>query len=179
MPDEPELVAHETSAKRERPTLEAGLKLREDRLLGNGLFDPCLSIPHELLPPLPHLFEVSEGELEINRLDVIHRLNLAFHVMNPGVVKEAYDLKYCVGLADVSEELVAEALTLGRALHQPGNVHELNGRRNSFGTLRERGQCHEPLVGHPNHPYRRVDGAEGVVLRRYTRLGERIKKCGL
>ena len=45
------------------------------------------------------------------------------------VVEAAHHVDDRVGLADVAEELVAEALALGGALHEAGDVDELDRRR--------------------------------------------------
>ena len=49
--------------------------------------------------------------------------------MDVRVLEAADHLHDGVHLADVREELVAEAFALARALHEAGDVHELDGRR--------------------------------------------------
>ena len=50
-------------------------------------------------------------------------------VMDVRILEAAHHLDDGVDLADVGEELVAEPLALARALHQAGDVHELDGGR--------------------------------------------------
>ena len=49
--------------------------------------------------------------------------------MDVGVLEAADDLDDRVDFADVGEELVAEPFALARALHQAGDVDELDRRR--------------------------------------------------
>ena len=72
--------------------------------------------------------EVGEDELGLDRLDVGDRVERAGDVDDVLVLEAAHDLDDRVDLADVLEELVAEALALGGALDQAGDVHELDRR---------------------------------------------------
>ena len=58
-------------------------------------------------------------------------------VVDVRVLEAAHDLHDGVHLADVGEELVAEALALARALHQAGDVHELDRRGDDDVRLRD------------------------------------------
>ena len=69
--------------------------------------------------------EVGERQLDLDGLDVAARVDRAFDVDDVFVLEAADDLHDGVGLADVGEELVAEALALRRAAHESGDVHEL------------------------------------------------------
>ena len=56
-------------------------------------------------------------------------IDLAVDVDDVGVIEHADDLGDGLGLADVGEELVAQAFALGRALDDAGDVHEGHRRR--------------------------------------------------
>ena len=56
--------------------------------------------------------EVGEHELGLDRLDVAQRVDAAVHVHDVRVLEAAHHLEDRVRLADVGEELVAEALAL-------------------------------------------------------------------
>ena len=87
-----------------------------------------------------HRLEVGEHQLGVDDLDVAHRIDRARHVEDVRVLEAAHDLHDGVHLADVGEELVAEPFALARALHQAGDVHELDGGRDDdvgLGDLRE------------------------------------------
>ena len=50
--------------------------------------------------------------------------------MDVRVLEAAHHLDDGVHFADVGQEFVAQSLALARAFHEPGDVHELNRRRN-------------------------------------------------
>ena len=66
--------------------------------------------------------------------------DLAGDVDDVVVVEAAHDVRDRVGLADVGEELVAQALALRRAGDEPGDVDELDDGRHHLLRLRDRGQ---------------------------------------
>ncbi|MFL6117549.1 MAG: GTPase, partial [Catenulispora sp.] len=61
------------------------------------------------------LLEVGVDELGLDRLDVAQRIDRALGVDHVGVVMRAHHVDDRVGLADVGEELVPQALALARA----------------------------------------------------------------
>jgi len=69
-------------------------------------------------------FEVGEHQLGLDRLDVGDRVDAAFDMGDVAVLEAAHDMGDGVALPDVGEELVAQALALGGAAHQPGDVDE-------------------------------------------------------
>ena len=79
------------------------------------------------------------------------------------VVEAAHDMDDGVALADVAEELVAEAGTLACALDEAGDVHELHDGGGLFVGLPDLSQLVQPLVRHCYDAGVRLDGAEGIV----------------
>ena len=59
-----------------------------------------------------HRVEIGEDQFGVDDLDVAHRIDRARDVMNVRVLETAHDLHDGVHLADVGEELVAEAFAL-------------------------------------------------------------------
>jgi hypothetical protein len=55
---------------------------------------------------------VGECELRVDHLDVGDRVHLVVHVDHVAVLEATHDVRDGVGLADIGEELVAEALAL-------------------------------------------------------------------
>ena len=84
-----------------------------------------------------------------------------------------------VYLADIGQELVAQALALGRSLYQTRDVHELDDRRGHLGGMVHICQKAKPLVRHRHHAHVRVDGAERVIGGLCSCLCQRIKKGAL
>ena len=70
--------------------------------------------------------EVGEQQLGLDRLDVRRRVDRALGVDDVLVGVGADDVQQRVALADVGQELVAEALALGRAGDEAGDVVELD-----------------------------------------------------
>ncbi len=68
--------------------------------------------------------QVGQDQLGVDGLHVRAGIDLAVDVDDVGVIEHAHDLGDGLGLADVGEELVAQAFALGRALHDAGDVHE-------------------------------------------------------
>mmetsp|Transcript_24983 Transcript_24983/g.57749 ORF Transcript_24983/g.57749 Transcript_24983/m.57749 type:complete len:286 (-) Transcript_24983:634-1491(-) len=93
-----------------------------------------LAVLHHFLEPFLRLGEVRQGQLEVDDLGVAHGVDRAVDVDHVLVVEASDHVDDGVALSDVSEELVAEALSGGRALHQAGDVDELEGGGNDLGT---------------------------------------------
>ena len=157
-----------------------GLDLRNARDLALNL--RVGGILGQFLQPLRALLdgvEVGEHQFGIDDINVRQRIDTARDMHDLGVVEAANDVHNGVGRADVSEELVAEALTLARAGDQAGDVDELHRGGNERFGLEDRGDAIQPLVRHADDAHVRVDGAERIV--GGLRLGgrERVEDGGL
>ena len=94
---------------------------------GQGLVDPGL-----LLQPRDRLLDglqVGQDQLGLDRRDVVAGVDLAVDVGDVLVAEDPGHLADRRRLADVREELVAQALALGGAAHDAGDVDELDRRR--------------------------------------------------
>ncbi len=92
------------------------------------------------------------------------------------VVEAAHHVRDRVGLADVREELVAEALALGRAAHQAGDVDELERGGHDLLRLDDLDQRVLARVHDRDDPHVRLDGAERVVGRLGLGRRERVEE---
>ena len=90
-------------------------------------------------------------------------IDRAHHVLDVGVLEAADHVHDGVHLADVGEELVAEAFALAGALHQAGDVHELHRGRHRPLRRDDAGEHVEPRVGHLHDAGVGLDGGEGIV----------------
>ena len=104
--------------------------------------------------------EVGQRELGVDRLDVGDRVDLARDVHDVLVDEAAHDVRDRVGLADVGEELVAQALALRRAGDEARDVDELDRRRHHPLGLRDRGERREARIGHLDDADVGLDRAE-------------------
>ena len=134
---------------------------------------------HVAVQALFHRGQVGQAELGLDDLDVGDRVHPAGHVDHVVVVETAHHVDDGVGLADVAQELVAQALALAGPGHQAGDVDELDDGRHHTLRLHDGRQLRQPRVGHLDHADVGLDGAERVVLGRDAGLGERVEEGGL
>ena len=169
-----------------------GLPLAEMREEGGhriefgALLRIALRLVARLVATLLQLFHVREDEFRLDHLGVARRVDgggrvaALLHVDDVIVLEAAHHMEDRVALADVREELVAQALALRGALHKACDVRELHGRADDLlggDDLRQRLQAR---VGHLHDGGVRLDGAERVVLRRrLLALRERVEQRGL
>lgn len=86
----------------------------------------------QLLETLLDRIEVGKKELRLNGRDVAQRIDGAVHVGDVLVLEAAHHLDDGGALADVGQELVAQSLTLARALDEAGDVDEIDEGVNGF-----------------------------------------------
>ena len=78
----------------------------------------------------------------------------------------------------MSEELIAETFAMGGTLDQTGNIDEFDRRGDDFRGLIQLGELIETRVRDRHDADIRLDGGEGIISRKRTRVGKRIKKRG-
>ena len=102
-------------------------------------------------------------------LDVAQRIHgnvlagVGHHVHDVFIVEAAHHMDDGVRAADVLQELVAQSRALAGALHQAGNVHELDDGGRFLVRLIHLRQLVQPRIRHGHHAHVGLDGAEGVV----------------
>ena len=109
----------------------------------------------------------------------MHGIHGAHHMNDVAVLEAAHDLDDRVGLANVGEELVAEALAFGRSFHKPGDVDELDDGRHDLLGLHDVRKPMQPVVRHLDHANVRLDGAERIVRRLGAGGRESVEESGL
>ena len=121
--------------------------------------------------------QVREDELGLDGVHVgrgVHELAGAAGLAHDvGILEEADDLADGVAVADVRQELVAEALALVRALDQACDVNELDGGRHDLRGMHHLGELVQALVGNVHDAHVGVDRGEGVVGREPALAGQR------
>ena len=160
--DEPRRLAFAQKGERALDEIERLLRL----LVGAAY--PLLERGDALLEG----FEVGEHQFGLDRLDVGDRVDAALDMGDVTILETAHHMGDGVDLADIGEELIAEAFALRGAAHEAGDIDEGEARRNDFRRSRDRGQRGEPRVGHGDLAHIRLDRAERVV-RRLRRRGLR------
>ena len=119
---------------------------------------------------------VGEHELGVDGVDVALGVDAAIDVDDVGVGEVAHDLADGVGLADVCEELVAEALADARALDEARDVDELDRCGNDAAGMHHVGKHLEALVGNLDDADVGIDGCEGIVRSKHALLGEDVEQ---
>ena len=120
--------------------------------------------------------KVSQDKLGTNDLEVALGVGTAVGAHDVGVVEVTHDLADSVALADVCEELVAQAFALAGALHQTGDVNELDGGGHDTARMHDVGELLESLVRHGHDALVGLDGRKGIVRRQDVLLGERVEE---
>ena len=136
-----------------------------------------LELGHELLVALGLLLELGQlflershiGQDELGHDGVgiagrIDELARAAHLTHDvGVLKVTHDLADGIGLADVCQELVAQALALVGTLHQASDVDELDRRRHNAARVNDVGKLLQAAIGHVDDTHVGVDRGKRVV----------------
>ena len=126
---------------------------------------------------------VGQNELRLNGVRVasgVHEVALAAGLAHDvGVAEVAHHLADGVAVADVGQELVAQALALAGTLDQACDVHELHRGGHDAGGVDHLGQLVQALVRHVYDADVGVDGGKGVVGRKAALLGQGREQRGL
>ena len=94
--------------------------------------------------------QVGEDQLSVDGVDVVGRIHLAVDVDDVVVLEGAHDLADRVRLADVGQELVAQAFAFGGALDDAGDVDEGDGRGHDLLGVHQLGEHGKALVRQRN-----------------------------
>ena len=93
-----------------------------------------------------------------------------------GILEAADHMDDGVHLADIRQELVAEALALGGALYQAGDIHKLDDGRCDFLRIVQSRQLSQPRIRHRHDTHVGIDGAERIIGGFCPRFRQRVKK---
>ena len=147
-----------------------------------GDFRQCLLIPAFggfllFQTPLLNTVDVGENQFGVDDLDIPNRVHRVHHVFDIRVFKAADHLHDGVHLADVPQELIAQAFARAGALHQTGDIHEFENGRNQLLRTADFREHFETFVGNRDDALIRLDGAKTVVGRhRLARLRDSIEQ---
>ena len=92
------------------------------------------------------------------------------------VVKTAQYMDDGIGLTNVAQELVAQALTATGTLDQTGYVDDFDRRGHDARGIHQLGELVESLVGHRNHAHIGLNGAKRKVSRLRLGIRQAIKQ---
>ena len=124
--------------------------------------------------------EVLQLQLGVDNLLVLNRVhNRATLAHDVVVVEAAQHVDDGVGLADVAEELVAQALALRRTLHESGDVYYLASCGHDATRVNYLGKLREAFVGNGDDAHVRLDCTEREVGCLRLSVREAVEKSGL
>ena len=130
------------------------------------LFCRCLIIPgqlHGLGDPSLQDFQIRKDQLQIDRLNVAHRINTSVYMHDICIFKAAHHMDDSIHLTDVCEELVSQAFSFGSSLHKPCDIHELDRRGDDLLRVIHLSENIQSLIRHCHHAHIWVDGTERIV----------------
>lgn len=162
--------------------LEQGAVVLEDRLRlldGVDLGGPGLVLAGLLLEARDGFLdglEVGEDEFGLDDGHVADGVDASVDVDDVVVAEYADDLADRVGFADVGEELVAHALTLGRALDDAGDVDEGHGGGQDALGPEDLGETLQACVRQLDQTDVGLDGGERVVRRQNIVAGQCVEQ---
>ena len=96
--------------------------------------------------------EVGQHQFGLHGLGVADRVDVAFHVGHVVILEAAQHMDDGVHLANVGEELVAQALALGGAAHQAGDVDEFQAGGDDLCGFAERASASRRSSGTATRP---------------------------
>ena len=132
-----------------------------------------------LLQPRDRLLDglqVGEDQLGLDGRDVGGGVDLAVDVGDVLVAEHPGHLADRRGLADVGEELVAQALALRGTGDDAGDVDELDGRGQHLGAAEHLRELRQPVVGYADDADVGLDRRERVVRREHVVLGQGVEE---
>ena len=94
------------------------------------------------------------------------------------VVEAAEHVDDGVALADVAQELVAQAFTLAGAFDESGNIDDVAHGGDDAARMDDFGQLGQSFVGHGYLAHLGVDGTEREVGCLCLRAGQAVEECG-
>ena len=124
--------------------------------------------------------KVCENQFRVDDLDVAHRIDRPADMVDVGILETPHHLHDGVHLADVGKKLVAQPLAAACPAYQPGDVDELDGRRDDFLRVAELAEDRKPGVRHGDNTLVWVNRAKRVIgCLRLAGAGDGVEEGGL
>ena len=95
------------------------------------------------------------------------------------IVKAANNMRDCVALTNIGQELIAQAFAFASTGNQTGNVHEFHDSGNDAGRMHNVGKLLQSVIRYFHDSDVGFDGAERIVFGGNARLGQSVENSGL
>ena len=119
---------------------------------------------------------ISQHKLGLDSFHVRLRINLLGHMLDVGVAEETYNFADSIGLANIGEEFIAQALALASACNQTCDIDEFHRGRHNLGRIVDLRQRVQTIVGHRNQTHIRLDCGKGIIGGKTALLRKRGKQ---
>ena len=161
-PAPPVLLGHADRAR--RPACLQRLPRRlEQPVLVERLLVAALDLAGQVRKPLLDRLQIGQHQLGLDRGRIRDRVDTPLDMGDVVILETAQHMGDRIDLADIGQELVAQALALRGALHQPRDVDKGHPRRNHLARLGDGGQRLEPRIGDRDIADIGLDRAEGEI----------------
>ena len=120
--------------------------------------------------------EIGESQFDLDHTEMFERVGRSGNVVVDEGTQHQHD---GVDLANVGEELVAEALAFARSFDESTDVDHLDRRMDDVLALRHLGQSIEAIIGDLGHSDVRILGGEGIGGSEGATTGEGVVKGAL
>jgi hypothetical protein len=149
--------------------------LQHTLFLNSLLFSRLRLLGHTLQPTLDRI-QIRQRELRFDDVAIAHGIHTAQHMGHVRVLETAQNVRHRIDLADVAQELVPQPLAFRGALHQPGDVDELNDGRHLGLRAAQPVDEIQSRIRDLDRADVRVHRAERIVLGGSAGGGERVEK---
>ena len=126
-----------------------------------------------------HSLQILDLQLIIDHLHIAHRVHSRVDMSDIIIIETAEHMDDGIRLADISQELIAEALTLRGPLHEPGDVDDLHRSRDHRPGVAELHEASQTIIGHRDHTHIRFNSTEREISRLCLRIAKTVKESGL
>ena len=121
--------------------------------------------------------QVLQLQLRVDDLLVAHGVHAAIDMHDVRIVEAAQHMDDGVALADVTQELVAQTLTLRGPFHETRDIHDLTRRRHDAPRVYEFRQLIQSLIRDRDLSHLCVDGAKREVGCLRLGAGQTVEQC--
>ena len=158
--------------------LQRRQRLAQQHVLLHRVLVAAFQLAHQTGQALLDAFHIGQHQLHLDGFGIGHGVHAAFDMGDVVILETAQHMGDGVAFADIGQELIAQPLALGRALHQPRDVHKGHARGDDLLAACNLGQPVEPVIGHRHLAHVRLDRAEGKIGGlRGGRSGQRVEQC--
>ncbi len=172
------ILGRDRNAPRRAAVFQRRPGLQQKALLLQRLLFAAADLADDVLKPLFDRFQIGQHQFGLDRFCVRDRVDPAVDMGDIIIFEAAQDMSDGIDLADVGQELVAEALAPGCAFHQTGDINEGHPRRYRPFRFGDGGQFFEPGIRDRDLTDVGLDRAERKVRRlRGGRPRKRVEQC--